>query len=150
MVVAGDETAGTVVDGAANTKAAATANAPAIVNAGAMGKPESATKVVEPTARLASSTTKTSAHTQYSLLLLCSANLPCRISLYGGPIMPFLTDQQIRDGEGFGIPERVPWNGYVVYPSCFLFVFCLALMLRSRSFAGQNEPISGQGGPQNE
>ncbi|KFX87431.1 hypothetical protein V490_08251 [Pseudogymnoascus sp. VKM F-3557] len=51
------------------------------------------------------------------------------ISLYGGPIMPFLTDQQIRDGEGFGIPERGPWNG---------------------SFAGQNEPFSGQGGQQNE
>ncbi|KFZ19236.1 hypothetical protein V502_03768 [Pseudogymnoascus sp. VKM F-4520 (FW-2644)] len=51
------------------------------------------------------------------------------INLPGGPIMPPLDNQQIQNGEGYGIPEGGPGNGW--------------------SYAGQNEPILGDGGPEN-
>lgn len=44
---------------------------------------------------------------------LYSANQRCRIDLLGDPIIPFLANQQMRNGERYGMPEGGPGNGYV-------------------------------------
>ncbi|KFY53227.1 hypothetical protein V496_07793, partial [Pseudogymnoascus sp. VKM F-4515 (FW-2607)] len=51
------------------------------------------------------------------------------ISLPGDPITPLLASQQMRNGERYSAPEEVPGNGW--------------------SYAGLNEPISDNGGPEN-
>lgn len=78
---------------------------------------------------------------------LCPANPPCRITLFGGPIMPLQTDQQIRNGERYCEPEGGPGNGYVL--SLLLLISHMALTLPRQSYAGQNEPFPGNRGPEN-
>ncbi|OBT73996.1 hypothetical protein VF21_06016 [Pseudogymnoascus sp. 05NY08] len=51
------------------------------------------------------------------------------ITLPGNPIIPFLANQQMRNGERYGMPEGGPGNGY--------------------SYAGQNELFQGNGGREN-
>lgn len=49
---------------------------------------------------------------------LHSADRQCRITLPGNPIIPFLANQQMWNGERYGMPEGGPGNGYVLSLSC--------------------------------
>ncbi|OBT56731.1 hypothetical protein VE04_03896 [Pseudogymnoascus sp. 24MN13] len=117
----GGATVDTAVDAVANMMADATADATASVKADATVRPESnRTKAAKPTARPTSPT----------------------ITLPGDPTIPFLANQQMRNGERYGMFEGGLGNGYS-YAGQNEFIPGNGGRENVRSYVGQNEPIAG-------